>query len=50
MNSREFRRGDAGEKLVAVLMTQLMPAGTSDFHERFRVTVYQAIVDSYERR
>jgi len=41
---------DPAEKLVAVLMTQLMPAGNSDLHERFRAMVYQAIVDSYERR
>jgi CubicO group peptidase (beta-lactamase class C family) len=41
---------DPAEKLVAVLMTQLMPAGNSDLHDRFRVMVYQAIVDSYERR
>ena len=40
---------DPTERLVAVLMTQLMPAGTSDLHERFRVMVYQAIVDSYAK-
>jgi CubicO group peptidase (beta-lactamase class C family) len=41
---------DPAEKLVAVLMTQLMPAGNSDLHTEFRAMVYQAIVDSYERR
>jgi CubicO group peptidase (beta-lactamase class C family) len=41
---------DPAEKLVAVLMTQLMPAGNSDLHAKFRAMVYQAIVDSYERR
>jgi CubicO group peptidase (beta-lactamase class C family) len=41
---------DPAEKLVAVLMTQLLPAGNSDLHAKFRTMVYQAIVDSYERR
>jgi CubicO group peptidase (beta-lactamase class C family) len=41
---------DPVEKLVAVLMTQLMPAGNSDLHARFRTMVYQSIVDSYEKR
>ncbi len=41
---------DPAEKLVAVLMTQLMPAGNSDLHAKFRAMVYQAIVDSYEKR
>lgn len=41
---------DPAEKLIAVLMTQLMPAGNSDLHSRFRAMVYQAIVDSYEKR
>jgi len=40
---------DPTEKLVAVLMTQLLPAGNSDLHDRFRVMVYQSIVDSYGR-
>jgi CubicO group peptidase (beta-lactamase class C family) len=35
---------DPAEKLVAVLMTQLMPAGSSDLHGKFRTLVYQAIV------
>jgi len=41
---------DPAEKLVAVLMTQLLPAGNSDLHTEFRAMVYQAIVDSYEKR
>lgn len=41
---------DPAEQLVAVLMTQLMPAGTSDLHGKFRALVYQSIVDSYEKR
>ncbi len=41
---------DPAEKLVAVLMTQLLPAGTSDLHGKFRSLVYQSIVESYERR
>ncbi len=34
---------DPSEKLVAVLMTQLMPATGSDLHGKFRTLVYQAI-------
>jgi len=41
---------DPAEKLIAVLMTQLLPAGNSDLHAKFRAMVYQSIVDSYERR
>ena len=41
---------DPAEKLVAVLMTQLLPAGSSDLHAKFRAMVYQSIVDSYEKR
>jgi CubicO group peptidase (beta-lactamase class C family) len=41
---------DPAERLVAVLMTQLLPAGESDLHAKFRVLVYQSIVASYERR
>ena len=41
---------DPAEKLVAVLMTQLLPAGNSDLHAEFRAMVYQSIVDSYEQR
>jgi len=35
---------DPKEKLVAVIMTQLLPSGTSDLHRRFRALVYQSIV------
>jgi hypothetical protein len=31
-------------------MTQLLPAGASDLHGKFRSLVYQSIVDSYEKR
>jgi CubicO group peptidase (beta-lactamase class C family) len=37
---------DPAEKLVAVFMTQLLPATGSDAHGKFRALVYQAIVDS----
>ncbi len=35
---------DPEEKLVALLMTQLLPAGDSDIQTKFRALVYQAIV------
>jgi CubicO group peptidase (beta-lactamase class C family) len=35
---------DPQEKLVGVLMTQLLPSGDSDLHARFRALVYQSIV------
>jgi CubicO group peptidase (beta-lactamase class C family) len=35
---------DPREKLVAVVMTQLLPATGSDLHGRFRALVYQSIV------
>jgi CubicO group peptidase (beta-lactamase class C family) len=35
---------DPKEKLVAVLMTQLLPAGNSDLQRTFRALVYQSIV------
>jgi CubicO group peptidase (beta-lactamase class C family) len=35
---------DPRERLVAVLMAQLLPAGGSDLHGRFRTLVYQSIV------
>ncbi|MDD8025356.1 MAG: serine hydrolase [Acidobacteriota bacterium] len=41
---------DPVEKLVCVLMTQLLPAGDSDLHAKFRAMIYQAITQSYERR
>jgi CubicO group peptidase (beta-lactamase class C family) len=40
---------DPVEKLVAVFMTQLRPAGAIDLHDKFKVMVYQSIVDSYKR-
>lgn len=36
---------DPAHRLVAVFMTQLMPATGSVLHDRFRTLVYQAIVD-----
>jgi CubicO group peptidase (beta-lactamase class C family) len=41
---------DPAEKLVGVLMTQLLPATGSDLHGKFRNLVYQSIINSYERR
>ncbi len=41
---------DPAEKLVAVFMTQLMPAGGSDAQGKFKALVYQSIIDSYEKR
>ena len=41
---------DPVEKLVAVFMTQLMPATGSDAQAKFKALVYQSIVESYERR
>jgi CubicO group peptidase (beta-lactamase class C family) len=35
---------DPKEKIVAVLMTQFLPADGSDLHEKFRGLVYQAIL------
>jgi len=35
---------DPKEKLVAVLMTQLLPANGSDLNDKFRVLVYQTVV------
>ncbi len=37
---------DPTEKMVALLMTQLLPAGNSDLHDRFQTMVYQSIVKS----
>jgi CubicO group peptidase (beta-lactamase class C family) len=37
---------DPKEELVAVLLTQLRPAGDSDLHGKFTALVYQSIVDS----
>jgi CubicO group peptidase (beta-lactamase class C family) len=41
---------DPGERLVAVLMTQLLPAGNIDLQPKFKTLVYQSIVASYEKR
>jgi CubicO group peptidase (beta-lactamase class C family) len=41
---------DPAEKLVAVFMTQLMPATGSDAQTKFKVLVYQSIIESYEKR
>jgi CubicO group peptidase (beta-lactamase class C family) len=41
---------DPAEKLVAVFMTQLLPATGSDAHGKFKALVYQSIVESYGRR
>ena len=41
---------DPKEKMVVLLMTQLLPAGNSDLHAKFRALVYQSIVGpSHER-
>jgi CubicO group peptidase (beta-lactamase class C family) len=40
---------DPAEKLVAVFMTQLLPATGSDAQAKFRALVYQSIVESYSR-
>jgi CubicO group peptidase (beta-lactamase class C family) len=41
---------DPAEKLVAVFMTQLMPATGSDAQAKFKALVYQSIIGSYETR
>ncbi len=41
---------DPAEKLVAVFMAQLLPAGGLDLQTKFKTLVYQSIVDSYEKR
>jgi CubicO group peptidase (beta-lactamase class C family) len=35
---------DPKEKIVAFIMTQLMPAGDQDLNQRFKVLMYQALV------
>jgi len=35
---------DPKEKIVAIFMTQLMPAGNSDLNQKFKVLTYQALV------
>jgi CubicO group peptidase (beta-lactamase class C family) len=39
---------DPVEKMVVLLMTQLLPAGNSDLQQRFRTMVYQSVVKSYQ--
>lgn len=41
---------DPAEKLVAVFMTQLLPATGSDAQGKFKALVYQSIIESYEKR
>jgi CubicO group peptidase (beta-lactamase class C family) len=41
---------DPAEKLVAVFMTQLLPATGSDAQAKFKALVYQSIVESFEKR
>ena len=41
---------DPAEKMVALLMTQLLPADGSDLHGKFRSLVYSAITTSYENK
>jgi CubicO group peptidase (beta-lactamase class C family) len=41
---------DPAEKLVAVFMTQLLPATGSDAQGKFKALVYQSIIDSFEKR
>ena len=41
---------DPAEKLVAVFMTQLLPATGSDAQAKFKALVYQSIVESYVSR
>lgn len=40
---------DPAEKLIAVFMTQLLPAGGLDLQTKFRTLVYQSIVESREK-
>jgi CubicO group peptidase (beta-lactamase class C family) len=35
---------DPREKMVVLLMTQLLPAGNSDLHAKFRALVYQSVI------
>ena len=41
---------DPAEKLVAVFMTQLLPATGSDAQAKFKALVYQSIVESFVKR
>jgi len=35
---------DPKEKIVALLMTQLRPAGGNDLNQKFKVMLYQALI------
>ncbi|MEN9635210.1 MAG: hypothetical protein RL077_3614, partial [Verrucomicrobiota bacterium] len=35
---------DPKEKIVALMMTQLMPSGGNDLNQKFKVMMYQALV------
>jgi hypothetical protein len=37
---------DPKEKIVAMLMTQLKPAGGLDLNQKFKVMMYQALIES----
>ena len=41
---------DPAERLVAVFMTQLLPAGGLDLQAKFKTLVYQSIVESREKK
>ena len=41
---------DPVEKMVCVLMTQLLPAGKIDLQPKFKAMVYQSVIESYEKR
>jgi CubicO group peptidase (beta-lactamase class C family) len=41
---------DPVEKMVCVLMTQLLPVGAIDLQAKFKTMVYQAVMESYEKR
>jgi hypothetical protein len=41
---------DPAEKLVAVFMTQLLPATGSVAQAKFKALVYQSIIESFEKR
>jgi len=41
---------DPAEKMVALMMTQVLPAGNLDLQAKYKTLVYQAIVESYEKR
>lgn len=45
----DFPGGGNRCKMESVFMTQLLPAGAIDLQDKFKVMVYQSIVDSYKR-